>query len=177
MTSTVKKTTKPKVAPTHPKYNEMVKAAITALKERSGSSRIAIFKYILANYNVGSEEKKINSHLKLSLKSGVEKGSLKQVKGIGASGSFKLGAVVKPVKKVVKKPVAKKVVKKTTTKKVVKKTGDKKVTKKTVAKKTAVKKAPAKKAATKATPKKAAKKPVAKKTVAKKTAAKKTTKA
>ena len=86
MTSTIKKTTKPKVASIHPKYNEMVKVAISALKERSGSSRIAIFKYNLANYNVGNEEKKIISHLKTC---------------------FKLGAVVKPVKKDVKKVPAK----------------------------------------------------------------------
>lgn len=33
------KVAKPKVAPTHPKYAEMVKEAITSLGERTGSSR------------------------------------------------------------------------------------------------------------------------------------------
>ena len=36
----------------HPSFNEMVAAAIAALKERSGSSRQAIVKYIKANFKV-----------------------------------------------------------------------------------------------------------------------------
>jgi histone H1/5 len=36
-----------------PKYSEMVGKAIAALKERGGSSRQAILKYIMANFNVG----------------------------------------------------------------------------------------------------------------------------
>ncbi|ELT97387.1 hypothetical protein CAPTEDRAFT_88150, partial [Capitella teleta] len=77
----------------HPHYAEMVAAAVTSLKERGGSSRSAILKYILKNFNVGAEEKKINAHLKLALKAGVAKGILKQTKGTGASGSFKMGEV------------------------------------------------------------------------------------
>ena len=45
---------KPKKVATHPKYSEMVGKAISALKERGGSSRQAILKYILANFSVGS---------------------------------------------------------------------------------------------------------------------------
>ena len=99
---------KPKKAkkPEHPKYADMVAAALGALKERGGSSRQAILKYAQANYNVKDGA---NTHLKLALKRGVATGSLKQVKGTGASGSFKL-AEKKVVKKVVKKkkPAAKK---------------------------------------------------------------------
>ncbi|ELU03398.1 hypothetical protein CAPTEDRAFT_29955, partial [Capitella teleta] len=91
---------------------EMVAAAVISLKERGGSSRSAILKYILKNFNVGAEEKKINAHLKLALKAGVAKGTLKQTKGTGASGSFKMGEVkaekaIKP-KAAAKKPAAKK---------------------------------------------------------------------
>ncbi|RXG55169.1 Histone H1.0 [Armadillidium vulgare] len=66
----------------------MICEAIKALKERSGSSRQAIVKYIVSNYKI--DEKTANTQVKLSLKREVQSGSLKQVKGIGASGSFKL---------------------------------------------------------------------------------------
>ena len=143
----------------HPKYSEMIAAAIAALKERTGSSRQAIVKYIAANYKVGENA---GTHVKLALKRGVASGALKQVKGAGASGSFK--NVEKAAPKKAKKPAAKKpAAKKATPKK-----------KKPAAKKPAAKKATPKKAkkpaAKKATPKK--KKPAAKK-AAKKPAAKK----
>merc|ERR1712186_114133 len=117
---------KPAAKHTHPAYAVMVAAAIKALKERSGSSRQAILKYIVANYTVG-DEKKAASRLKLALKKGVASGALNQVKGAGASGSFKVAkeeakpkvaakkpkAAAKTVKKpaAAKKPVAKKAVK------------------------------------------------------------------
>ncbi|XP_048577108.1 histone H1-delta-like [Nematostella vectensis] len=134
----------------HPKYTEMVAAAIDALKERSGSSRQAIEKCIKANYKVGDN---VDTYLKLALKRMSEKGTLVHTKGTGASGSFKLNkAAVKAEKpKKAKKPAAKKP----------------KAAKKPAAKTTPFKKAkspkkPAPKKATKS-PKKAAKKPVAKK--------------
>ena len=68
----------------------MVKQAIGSLKERGGSSRQAILKYILKNFNVGVDEKAVNSRVKVALKSGVLSSQLKQSKGAGASGSFKL---------------------------------------------------------------------------------------
>ena len=126
-----KKTAKPKAPVLHPKYSEMVVAAITALKERNGSSRIAIFKYISANYQVGDVDKKINKSLKLTLHNGVDSGLLKQTKGSGANGSFKVAkqekkVIVKKstpvtktiVKKTPKKPVAKKIIKKSVTKEI-----------------------------------------------------------
>ena len=170
----------PKVQHTQGKYNAMINSTLTLLKDPTGFSQITIFKHILENYNIviqprfaGIAEKAIYDKLRHELKSGGKKYSLKQVKCIRSSRNYKLGDVVKPVKKVKNKLLAKKVVMKTTTKKVVKKTGDKKVPNKTVSKKIVVKKAPAKKAATKATPKIASKKSVAKKTFAKKPAVKK----
>ena len=131
----------------HPKYSEMVAAAVGALKERSGSSRQAILKYVTANYKVGDGA---NTHLKLALKRGVAGGALKQVKGTGASGSFKLAEKPKPAKKA-KKPAAKKATPK-------KSAAAKKKTPKKAAKKPAAKKPAAKKAAKKTPKKKAAKK-------------------
>merc|ERR1712061_254575 len=106
---------KPAAKPTHPAYAVMVAAAVKALKERSGSSRQAILKYIVANYTVG-DEKKAASRLKLALKKGVASGALNQVKGAGASGSFKVTkeeakpkvAAKKPAKPAAKKAAAKK---------------------------------------------------------------------
>ena len=82
---------KPAKPAEHPKYNVMIAAAITALKERGGSSRQAVLKYIMANYKVGNEVTKINARVKSALKAGVKAGTLKQAKGTGASGSFRLG--------------------------------------------------------------------------------------
>nr|KAG5708950.1 hypothetical protein BaRGS_009359 [Batillaria attramentaria] len=42
----------------------MIAAAIQSLKERSGSSRQAILKYVVANYKVGTDLKPINARLK-----------------------------------------------------------------------------------------------------------------
>ena len=72
-------------------------------QERGGSSRQAILKYIVKHYNVGKDEKVVNQHLKMALRAGVKNNSLKQSKGQGASGSFRLGE-----KKAEKKPKAKK---------------------------------------------------------------------
>ena len=168
-----KKPAAPKKPAEHPTYIEMVKAAIAALKDRTGSSRQAILKYIQANYKVKDNAPR---SVNLALKKGVAAGVLSQPKGTGASGSFKLVKKEEPKKKkpaakkpAAKKPAAKKPAKKTGTPK--KKTAAKKTTKKTPSKKktpkkTAAKK-PAKKPATKKpakkTPKKSAKKPAAKK--------------
>ncbi|KAL3106912.1 hypothetical protein niasHT_010827 [Heterodera trifolii] len=75
----------------HPPYSSMIKKAIAELKEKKGSSRTAILKYLMSRYQLGENATKINSSLKLGLKRGVVSGELKQVKGIGASGSFRLG--------------------------------------------------------------------------------------
>lgn len=75
----------------HPKYSEMIRQALTALKERGGSSRQAVLKYIMKNFKLGTDESMVNTHLKLALKAGVKNASLKQSKGTGATGSFRIG--------------------------------------------------------------------------------------
>merc|ERR1711963_1261608 len=139
------KAKKPKAPAAHPKYSVMIAAAIKALKDRTGSSRQAIAKYICANYKVDAA--KAGVPLRLALKKGVAAGTLKRGGAAGKKGAgcFKIGEKAKVEKK--KKP-----------KKVVKK------------KKPAAKKA--KKPAKKAAKKPAAKKPAAKKPAAKKAAKK-----
>ena len=100
----VTKPKKPKVAPAHPPVATMVDA-ITALKDRKGSSLAAIKKYISAN-NKNADAAKRAPFIKRYLKSAVVAGKLVQTKGTGAAGSFKLGKVEKPTK--VTKPKAKK---------------------------------------------------------------------
>merc|ERR1711964_953019 len=91
---------KAKAPAAHPKYSVMIAAAIGALKDRTGSSRQAILKYICANYKV--DPKKAATQLRLSLKRGVAAGSLKMAKEHGkGAGCYKL-----PDKE--KKPAAKK---------------------------------------------------------------------
>ena len=95
----------------HPTYSAMIAAAIKSLKERSGSSRQAIVKYIVAHYKV--DAKAAGIHTKMALKRGVASGALKQVKGAGASGSFRLAEGGKPgAKKAPKKKAAKRKTKK-----------------------------------------------------------------
>lgn len=155
--SASKKTAKPA---DHPKYIDMVVAAIKSLKERNGSSRQAIAKYIVANYKVGDGA---SVHIKLALKRGVTNGVLTQPKGTGASGSFKVAKKVeekKPAKPKTKKVVKKPAVKKPAAKKAIKGKDAKK--KSAAKKKTPVKKSPA--AGKKATKKPAGKRPVKKST-------------
>ena len=110
-------------AASHPPYKNMINAAIKALKDRNGSSRQAIVKYILSHYKVG-DEKKAGNRVRLALRKGVDSGHYKNVKGSGASGSFRLAKDDKAPAKKAKKPKAKKAKKpkakrpkKTTTKK------------------------------------------------------------
>ena len=142
------KTKKPKAAKgKYPRYSEMISAAITGLKERSGSSRHAITGYIVANYPVPQE--KAGAYVLKSLKTGVTGGVFKSAKESGkGAGKYKIVAVApKKKSKPAKKPVAKKsVVKKSkkssakAAKKPKAKKATKKPTKKPVAKKSASKK-------------------------------------
>lgn len=81
---------KPKSTPTHPPTQQMVDAAIKTLKERGGSSLLAIKKYIAATYKV--DVQKLAPFIKKYLKGAVVSGKLVQTKGKGAAGSFKLSA-------------------------------------------------------------------------------------
>merc|ERR1712088_570454 len=149
-----KKAAKPKVAPSHPTYKDMAVAAISALKDRSGSSRQAILKYVMANYKVGTDATKVGKLLNLALKKGVASGALKPAAAAGrkGAGSYRIGEKPKVVKK---KPAKKPAAKKAKTPKKAAKSPVKKAVK-APAKKAV--KAPAKKAVKKAPAKKAAKK-------------------
>ena len=151
---------KAKAPAAHPKYSVMIAAAITSLKDRTGSSRQAILKYICANYKVDAAKAAVQ--VRLALKRGVAKGALKMARASGkGAGSYKVVKAEKPKKvKKAKKPKAKKPAAKKAKKPA------KKAAKKPAAKKAAKK--PAKKAAKKpakkaAKPKKAAKKAAPKK--------------
>ncbi|CAN4091193.1 unnamed protein product [Withania somnifera] len=82
----------------HPPYAEMITEAITSLKERTGSSQVAIAKFIEEKQkDLPSNFRKL---LLVQLKKLVASGKLTKIKG-----SFKVSPVVKPVA-VVKKPTA-----------------------------------------------------------------------
>ncbi|VDP91591.1 unnamed protein product [Echinostoma caproni] len=114
----VKKVAKAKKAPAnHPPYGDMIKHAVKELKERNGSSRQAITKFIKAHYKV---DEKAENHIRRALVAAVKSGKLVHTKGIGASGSFKLAEKAMKAKaahpKAVKKPkTPKKTVKKVRT--------------------------------------------------------------
>ncbi|XP_056104249.1 histone H1-like [Rhinichthys klamathensis goyatoka] len=144
-----------------PGVGDLIVKAVSASKERSGVSLAALKKAVAAG---GYDVEKNNSRVKTAIKSLVTKGTLLQVKGTGASGSFKLNkqqaetkkkAAPKVKKPAAKKPAAAKKPKTAAAKKPVAKKSPKKV-KKPAAKKTT--KSP-KKAKKPATPKKAAKSP------------------
>uniref|UniRef100_UPI00398EC46F histone H1.0-like n=1 Tax=Pristiophorus japonicus TaxID=55135 RepID=UPI00398EC46F len=71
----------------HPKYTDMITAAIRALNNRNSVSRQAIQKYIKREYRVGDNA---DMQIKLALKKLVESNHIKQTSGLGASGSFRL---------------------------------------------------------------------------------------
>eukprot|EP00607_Mallomonas_marina_P002222 CAMPEP_0182437430 /NCGR_PEP_ID=MMETSP1167-20130531/85037_1 /TAXON_ID=2988 /ORGANISM="Mallomonas Sp, Strain CCMP3275" /LENGTH=304 /DNA_ID=CAMNT_0024630339 /DNA_START=59 /DNA_END=972 /DNA_ORIENTATION=- len=90
-------------------YFQLVKEAILAIKDRSGSSPQAIKAWITTSYPAVAFQQ---HHLRAALKKGVADGKLVKTKN-----SFKLGAEEKKAKPTVKKPVKKAVVKKTPVKK------------------------------------------------------------
>lgn len=154
--------TKAKAPAAHPTYKDMAVAAITALANKKGSSKVAIASYISATYKVGDRN---DALLKQALRKMIASGAVVKKTGVGCSGSFKLPKA--PVQKKAapkKKAAPAKKVKKPTTpkKKAAKKAAKKSTPKKKVApkkkaapkKKVAAKKKPA---AKKKTPKKAAK--------------------
>merc|ERR1711892_636481 len=112
----------------HPKYSVMIATAITTLKDRTGSSRQAILKSIVANNKVDAAKAAVQVRL-----------ALKRARASGkGAGSYKVVKVEKPKKvKKAKKPKAKKAKK------------PKKAAKKPAAKKPAAKKPAAKKPAAK----------------------------
>ncbi|XP_059703901.1 LOW QUALITY PROTEIN: histone H1.10-like [Haemorhous mexicanus] len=71
--------------PAGPSVTELITKAVSASKERKGLSLAALKKALAAG---GYDVEKNNSRIKLGLKSLVSKGTLVQIRGIGASGSF-----------------------------------------------------------------------------------------
>ncbi|XP_073533096.1 histone H1-like [Phyllobates terribilis] len=104
--------------PSGPSVSELIVKAVSAFKERSGESLATQKKALAAS---GYDVEKNNSRLKQAVRSLVTKGALLQVKGVGASSSFKLNKKQetkdKPAKKkpaaaaTPKKPAAKKAAK------------------------------------------------------------------
>lgn len=74
---TAKKSSSGTSASGHPTYLDMAVAAIESLKERTGSSRVAILRYIMKNYNIGLDEDTANVYLKQGIKRGIISGILK----------------------------------------------------------------------------------------------------
>merc|ERR1711990_191012 len=92
-----KKPAKAKTAPSHPTYSVMITAAVGALKDRTGSSRQAILKYICANYKV--DDKKAATQTRLALKRMTAGGELKMAKDKGkGAGCYKLAGSKKAKK-------------------------------------------------------------------------------
>ena len=165
-----KKPVAPKKPADHPPYIEMIKAAIVALKERNGSSRQAIEKYIKANYKVAD----VGPHLKAGFeerrrwwKTFTRLGSwcFRLLQGVQRG---KEGEKTKEARRQTKDACRQEGSEETSGKEGCKETsGQKKKAKKPEAKKPAAKKPTkkpaAKKPAAKNSPKKAAKKPAAKK--------------
>ena len=85
-----KKVHKPKANSSNPTYISMILTALKSLDAKKGSSKQAILSYVTSSYKFDNE-KKANLYLNNALRNGVASGVLKQVKGRGAHGSFKLG--------------------------------------------------------------------------------------
>ena len=83
-------------AATHPAYATMVSAAVEMLNAKGGSSRVAILKYVIANYSVGPSATAVNGHVKRALCASVANGTLLQAQGTGATGRFRLPKPAKP---------------------------------------------------------------------------------
>ncbi|KOX74411.1 Histone H1.1 [Melipona quadrifasciata] len=105
--------------PSHPPTSKMVNAAIKELNNHKGSSIQAIKKYIATTYKV--DVVKLALFVKRYLKTAISSGTIVQVKGKGATGSFKLSTIKKSESKKIRRikvPImkkAKKSVKKDTT--------------------------------------------------------------
>merc|ERR1719415_393054 len=105
--------TKVKKVAAHPPYANMITAAIKGLKDKKGSSRQAILKYVVANNKVDAAKAAVR--VKLALKKLVDSKALVAAAAAGkkGAGSFKLAAKEPAAKKPkAKKPAAKKAAKK-----------------------------------------------------------------
>ena len=69
-------------------YSEMVSSTIIALKERKGSTRKSILKYMIATYDLNEEVASVQ--IKKALRSSVENGTLKQMQDKGKNVYFRV---------------------------------------------------------------------------------------
>lgn len=143
----------PKKAAGHASYRDMIKDAIMSLKERNGSSRQSIKKYVKSNNNLSYASPAVfDSQFNKAIKAGVDRGDFTQPKG--PSGPLKLAKKEKEAAKPAPKKAApakaaapKKAAATTTTKKKTEKKTEKPAAKSTTKKATTA--APKKKAAAK----------------------------
>merc|ERR1711954_175831 len=114
----------------HPPYANMIVAAIKALKDKKGSSRQAILKYVVANNKVDAAKAGVRVKLALRKMVAAKKVVAAAAAGKKGAGSFKLPAkepaAKKPKAKKAKKPAAKKPAAKKAAKKPAKKAAPKK---------------------------------------------------
>merc|ERR1712051_327563 len=121
MSTKVKKVAKPAA---HPPYANMITAAIKGLKDKKGSSRQAILKYVVANNKVDATKAAVRVKLALRKMVVAKKVVAAAAAGKKGAGSFKLPAKEPKAKKPkakkpkAKKPKAKKPAKKPAAKKV-----------------------------------------------------------
>ena len=72
-----------------PPYLHMIKGAIAGLKERKGSTKPRILKYIFDNYGIKNSSS-ANRCLDKALKTNIESGEVEEIKSIGSNLLFKL---------------------------------------------------------------------------------------
>merc|ERR1712060_927869 len=101
MPRTPAKKSKKAAASTHPTYEVMIKEAIVALKDRTGSSTIAIKKYMEANYKLSET---FGTALSKALKRFVKRKTVVKKKPATKKKTVAKKKVAKKPKKVVKKP-------------------------------------------------------------------------
>ncbi|XP_072237730.1 heterochromatin protein 1-binding protein 3 isoform X2 [Leuresthes tenuis] len=89
-------------AGTQNKVDNILIEAITTTNDRSGVSFQSVMKYILKNYP-GMELNKKKFLIKKAMKKHLEKGTIKQLKGKGLSGTFAIGKQLPQSKKVAQK--------------------------------------------------------------------------
>merc|ERR1711931_260465 len=95
----VKKATKPKTPAAHPPYATMITAAIKGLGDKKGSSRQAIFKYVVANNKVDAAKAAVRVRLALKKMIAAKKVVAAAAAGKKGAGSFKLPAKEPKAKK------------------------------------------------------------------------------
>uniref|UniRef100_A0A0K0DHD1 H15 domain-containing protein n=1 Tax=Angiostrongylus cantonensis TaxID=6313 RepID=A0A0K0DHD1_ANGCA len=75
----------------HPGHPTVIRNSVGEPKERAGSSKIAIRKFVLSHYNPGDNVAMADSLLRKTPEKAVMEGELMLVKGNEASGSFGFG--------------------------------------------------------------------------------------